>query len=60
MRVHFPSTDMDLICLFPAYIESEDFFGGFKAKLGEVEEAQDIIDVVDARVPIMKLRWLGY
>lgn len=60
MRVHFPNTDMDLICVFPSYIESEDFFVGFKAKLHEDENAQDIIDVVDARVPILKLRYKGY
>ena len=51
---------MDLICVFPSYIESEDFFVGFKAKLHEDENAQDIIDVVDARVPILKLRYKGY
>ncbi len=60
MRVHFPDTDMDLICVFPSYISQDDFFQHFKNKLYDLEDAKEIIDVVDARVPILKLRYKGY
>lgn len=29
MGVHFPQTDMDLICVFPSYISKDDFFTDF-------------------------------
>lgn len=59
MGVHFPTTDMDTIAVFPSYIYQEDFFTHFKARLTEVKDAEDIIDVVDARIPILKFKFQG-
>ena len=29
LGVHFPSTDIDAICLFPGYVSRSDFFEDF-------------------------------
>ena len=60
MGVHFPQTDMDLICVFPHYIQQEDFFSGFKNVLTGLKETEEILDVVDARIPILKLKFMGF
>lgn len=33
LGAHLPQTDLDLICLFPNYIKSEEFFSDFKELL---------------------------
>jgi poly(A) polymerase len=61
MGVHFPQTDMDLICLFPSYITKDDFFTDFMQVLqNNKEDAKDVIDVIDSRVPILKLVFKGF
>ena len=55
--VHFPSTDMDLICVFPSYIKQEDFFNIFKSVIEKEADVKEIIDVVDAKVPILKIKY---
>ena len=57
MGVHFPDTDMDLICVFPSYIQQEDFFNIFKSVIEKAEGIREIIDVVDAKVPILKIKY---
>ncbi|CDW77806.1 poly polymerase gamma [Stylonychia lemnae] len=59
MGVHFPDTDMDLICVFPQYILQEDFFNTFKTFITSQKDVENVIDVVDARVPILKLKFMG-
>lgn len=61
MGVHFPQTDMDLICVVPSYISKEDFFSDFMRVLSkEVPGMQEVIDVIDSRVPILKLNYMGF
>jgi poly(A) polymerase len=61
MGVHFPQTDMDLICLFPSYITKDDFFSDFmKVLQNNKPDAQDVLDVIDSRVPILKLKYQGF
>ena len=57
MGVHFPETDMDLICVFPSYIQQEDFFNIFKSVIEKADGIKEIIDVVDAKVPILKIKY---
>ena len=60
MGVHFPQTDMDLICLVPNYITKEDFFTDFMRYLSKEPYIEDVIDVIDSRVPIIKLTFKGF
>jgi poly(A) polymerase len=60
MGVHFPHTDMDLICLLPNYISKDDFFSDFMRELSKEPDAEDVIDVIDSRVPILKLTFRGF
>jgi poly(A) polymerase len=61
MGVHFPQTDMDLICVFPAYITKDDFFSDFMRVLSKnVLQVEEVIDVIDSRVPILKLKYMGF
>jgi len=60
MGVHFPQTDIDLICLVPNYISKDDFFTDFMRVLSKEPDAEDVIDVIDSRVPILKLTFKGF
>jgi poly(A) polymerase len=60
MGVHFPHTDMDLICLLPNYITKDDFFNDFMKELSKEADVEDVIDVIDSRVPIIKLTFKGF
>ncbi len=52
---------MDLICLFPSYITKDDFFSDFmKVLQNNKPDAQDVLDVIDSRVPILKLKYQGF
>ena len=55
LGVFFPQTDMDIICLFPNYIKSDDFFSKFKDELKKVG-VKNVLEIVDARVPILKFK----
>ena len=55
LGVFFPQTDMDVICLFPNYIKSDDFFSKFKDELKKVG-VKNVLEIVDARVPILKFK----
>lgn len=57
LQAHFPDTDMDLICVFPSYITNDDFFIKFKSQLSQIEDIRYVIDVVDARVPVLKFQY---
>lgn len=57
LQVHFPETDMDLICVFPSYILQDDFFIKFKSLISTYDEVSHVIDVVDARVPVLKFNY---
>ena len=46
---------MDIICLFPNYIKSDDFFSKFKDELKKVG-VKNVLEIVDARVPILKFK----
>ncbi len=39
MGVHFPQTDMDLICVFPNYISKDDFFTDFMKVISKEKDA---------------------
>ncbi len=60
LGVHFPHADLDLICLFPTYISKDDFFTDFMEVLIKEEGAQEVLDVVDSRVPIIKMEFNGF
>lgn len=51
---------MDLICLFPIYISKDDFFNNFMHVLQKTPEVQEVLDVIDSRVPILKLKYQGF
>ena len=52
---------MDLICVLPTYITKDDFFTDFMRALSkEVPEAEDVLDVIDSRVPILKMKYKGF
>ena len=51
---------MDLICLLPNYISKDDFFTDFMKVLSKESDAEDVIDVIDSRVPIIKLTYKGF
>lgn len=48
---------MDLICLFPLYITKDDFFNNFMPILQKTPEVEEVLDVIDSRVPILKLMY---
>ncbi len=48
---------MDLICVFPSYILQDDFFNIFKNVIEKADGIREIIDVVDAKVPILKIKY---
>lgn len=55
LGVHFPDTDIDVICIFKAkYISQVDFFTDFVKTLNQEECVSDICEVESARVPIIK------
>lgn len=61
MGIHFPQTDMDLICVLPSYISKDDFFTDFMRVLAkDVPEVEDVLDVIDSRVPILKLKYMEF
>lgn len=61
MGVHFPQTDMDLICLFPTYISKDDFFTDFmKVLQNNKPDVEEVLDVIDSRVPILKLKFKSF
>jgi len=33
LEVHFPSTDIDAICVFPSFVSRQDFFDDFIKQL---------------------------
>ncbi len=48
---------MDVICVLPSYILHDDFFNKFKNLITSYEEVTNVIDVVDARVPVLKFKF---
>ena len=57
LGAHLPQTDLDLICLFPNYIDSEEFFSSFKELIRNKDGVQHVLEVIDARVPILKVKF---
>ena len=60
LGVQFPFTDIDLICVFSSYIYKDDFFEDFKTTLLQTPGISHVLDVVDAKVPILKIQFNGY
>jgi poly(A) polymerase len=56
LGAHFPQTDLDLICVLPSYITSDEFFESFKKYLRALEDVSYVLDVIDAKVPILKVK----
>jgi poly(A) polymerase Pap1 len=44
----------------PNYISKDDFFTDFMRVLSKEPDAEDVIDVIDSRVPILKLTFKGF
>jgi poly(A) polymerase Pap1 len=52
---------MDLICVLPSYINKDDFFTDFMNVLSkDVKDVEEVLDVIDSRVPILKLKYMSF
>ena len=61
LGVHFPDTDIDVICIFKQkYITQNDFFTDFAKKISKYPEFSDICEIESARVPIIKFTLCNY
>jgi poly(A) polymerase len=59
LGVHFPSTDIDAICLFPGHVSKDDFFQDFIKTIENRPGFTNVYCIKQARVPIVKLEVHG-
>eukprot|EP00127_Corallochytrium_limacisporum_P001647 Clim_evm5s74 gene=Clim_evmTU5s74 len=59
LGVHGKGADIDTLCVAPAHVTKEDFFGALVTKLREQPELNELTPVPDAFVPVCKLIFDG-
>nr|VZH90243.1 unnamed protein product [Spirometra erinaceieuropaei] len=59
LGVNFRGADIDALFVVPRFITRDEFFSEFQAVLTEEEAVEEIHAVVDAFVPVLKLKFMG-
>ena len=47
---------MDLICVFPLFISKDEFFEKFKEALLNYKSVTYVNDIIEAHIPILKIK----
>ncbi|KAK4469022.1 hypothetical protein MN116_007488 [Schistosoma mekongi] len=59
LGVNFRGADIDSLLVVPRFITREEFFSDFQAVLAENPNVEDLHAVVDAFVPVLKMKFMG-
>ncbi|CAL8080336.1 unnamed protein product [Calicophoron daubneyi] len=59
LGVNFRGADIDSLLVVPRFITRDEFFEEFQAVLSESSDVEDIHAVVDAYVPVLKMKFMG-
>ncbi|KER30764.1 hypothetical protein T265_02907 [Opisthorchis viverrini] len=59
LGVNFKGADVDSLLVVPRFITRQEFFSEFQSVLSENPHVEDIHAVVDAFVPVLKLKFMG-
>ncbi|CAO3638271.1 unnamed protein product [Mucor fragilis] len=59
LGVHNTGADIDTLCVIPKHVEREHFFTIMYTMLSERPEVTELTSVVDAYVPVIKMRFSG-
>ncbi|KAF5403827.1 Nucleotidyl transferase domain and Poly(A) polymerase [Paragonimus heterotremus] len=59
LGVNFSGADIDSLLVVPRFISREEFFGEFQTVLTEDPHVENIHAVVDAYVPVLKMKFMG-
>ncbi|CAH8524683.1 unnamed protein product [Schistosoma margrebowiei] len=59
LGVNFRGADIDSLLVVPRFITREEFFGDFQTVLAENSNVEDLHAVVDAFVPVLKMKFMG-
>ncbi|KAH8862355.1 Poly(A) polymerase gamma [Schistosoma japonicum] len=59
LGVNFRGADIDSLLVVPRFITREEFFSDFQTVLAENPNVEDLHAVVDAFVPVLKMKFMG-
>ncbi|RTG81194.1 poly(A) polymerase, partial [Schistosoma bovis] len=59
LGVNFRGADIDSLLVVPRFITREEFFSDFQTVLAENSNVEDLHAVVDAFVPVLKMKFMG-
>lgn len=59
LGVQFDETDIDVICVVPNFINEGQFFNLFKKELENNPSVGYVLDVIDTKIPILKIQYDG-
>nr|CAX72995.1 poly (A) polymerase beta [Schistosoma japonicum] len=59
LGVNFRGADIDSLLVVPRFITREEFFSDFQTVLAENPNVEDLHAVVDAFVPVVKMKFMG-